>query len=143
MLSKELFYLALHQAPPTLVRKMSNPNSSQLSNIGGATYSVPQIVCDCPCHNNGNTHPCGGMCWHPGTDQYGLPLDYDHASVSQLLKAALVRGVSVQSIESNIWEALFLSASEAATGVHTSVAANDAFDMLKKWLANLLTEGED
>jgi len=83
------------------------------------------------------------MCWHPGEDQFGLPLDYDHASVSQLLKAAIIRGFSVQSIEYNIWEALFLSASEAATGVHTPVAANDALSKLRKWLANLLTEGED
>jgi len=110
--------------------------------IGGATSrSVP--LCDCPCHSSGNTFPCGAMCWHPGEDQFGLPLDYDHASVSQLLKAAIIRGFSAQSIEYNIWEALFFSASEAASGVHTPVAANDAFEMLKRWLANLLTEGED
>ena len=82
------------------------------------------------------------MCWHPGEDQFGLPLDYDHASVIQLLKTALVRGISDRAIESNIWEALFLSASEAVTGVHTSVAANDAFSKLKQWLGDLLTEGE-
>ena len=82
------------------------------------------------------------MCWHPGEDQYGLPLDYDHASVSQLLKTALVRGISDEAIEYNIWVALFLAASEAATGVHNSVAANDALDQLKKWLGDLLTSGE-
>ena len=82
------------------------------------------------------------MCWHPGTDQFGLPLDYDHASVSQLLKAAIIRGFSAQAIEFNIWEALFFSASEAASGVHTPVAANDALDQLKKWLGDLLTSGE-
>jgi hypothetical protein len=82
------------------------------------------------------------MCWHPGEDQFGLPLDYDHASVSQLLKTALVRGISAQAINSNVWEALFLAATEAATGVHTPVAANDAFDKLRKWLGDLLTEGE-
>jgi len=82
------------------------------------------------------------MCWHPGEDQFGLPIDYDHASLAQLLKAALVRGVSAQAIEYNIWVALFLSASEAATGVHNSVAANDALDQLKKWLGDLLTSGE-
>jgi len=82
------------------------------------------------------------MCWHPGTDQFGLPLDYDHASVSQLLKTALVRGISDEAIEYNIWVALFLSASEAATGVHNSVAANDALDQLKKWLGDLLVNGE-
>ena len=132
--------MALHQAPPTLVRKMSNPNSSQLSNIGGATYSAP--LCDCPCHNNGNTFPCGAMCWHPGEDQYGLPLDYDHASVAQLLKAAIIRGISNRAIESNIWEALFLVATEAATGVYTPVAANDAIKELRKWLGDLLVNGE-
>jgi hypothetical protein len=82
------------------------------------------------------------MCWHPGEDQYGLPLDYDHASVSQLLKAAIVRGLSAHAIESALWEALFLSATEASTGVHTSVAANDAIAELRKWLGNLLTSGE-
>jgi hypothetical protein len=82
------------------------------------------------------------MCWHPGEDQFGLPLDYDHASVSQLLKAAIVRGLSAHAIESAIWEALFLSASEAVTGVHTSVAANDALDKLHKWLGDLLVNGE-
>ena len=112
--------------------------------IGGATSrSAPQVVCDCPCHSSGQTHPCGAMCWHPGEDQFGLPLDYDHASVSQLLKTALVRGISDKAIEFNIWEALFLAASEAVTGVHTTVAANDSFNELRKWLADLLTEGED
>jgi len=82
------------------------------------------------------------MCWHPGTDQYGLPLDYDHASVAQLLRVALVYGVSDNAIESELWEALFLSASEAVSGVHTPVAANDALDQLRKWLADLLTTGE-
>jgi len=113
------------------------------SDISGATFrSAPQVVCDCPCHSSGNTFPCGAMCWHPGVDQYGLPLDYDHASVSQLLKAAIIRGFSAQTIESALWEALFLSASEATTGVHTPVAANDAFSKLKQWLGDLLTEGE-
>jgi len=114
------------------------------SGIGGATAGsliAPQI-CNCPCHSNGQTHPCGGMCWHPGTDQYGLPLDYDHASVAQLLRVALVYGVSDNAIESELWEALFLSASEAVSGVHTPVAANDALDQLRKWLADLLTTGE-
>jgi hypothetical protein len=82
------------------------------------------------------------MCWHPGEDQFGLPIDYDHASVIQLLKTALVRGFSTHAIESNIWEALFLAATEAATGVHTSVAANDALEQLRKWLGDLLTSGE-
>ena len=140
MLSKELFYLALHQAPP-LVRKMSNPNSL-VSNSGGATYSVPQVVCDCPCHSNGNTFPCGAMCWHPGEDQYGLPLNYSYASVAQLLKAAIIRGISAQAIESALWDSLFLAASEAVTGVHISVAANDAFDKLKQWLVDLLVNGD-
>jgi len=81
------------------------------------------------------------MCWHPGEDQFGLPIDYDHASVTQLLKEALVRGFSAH-VESDVWEALFLAASEAVTGVHTSVAANDAFSKLKQWLGDLLTEGE-
>jgi len=123
---------------------MSNLET-QTSNIGGASgsqpLSVPQVVCDCPCHNNGNAHPCGGMCWHPGVDQFGMPLDYDHASVSQLLKVALVR-VPNHSIESALWEALFLAATEAASGVHTTVAANDSFNELRKWLGDLLTEGE-
>jgi len=83
------------------------------------------------------------MCWHPGEDQFGLPISYDHASVTQLLKEALVRGFSVQSIEYNIWEALFLAASEAVTGVHTTVAANDAYEKLRKWLADLLVGGSD
>ena len=82
------------------------------------------------------------MCWHPGEDQFGLPISYDHASVTQLLKEALVRGFSAQVIESELWEALFLAATEAATGVHTTVAANDAINELRKWLGNLLTEGE-
>jgi len=82
------------------------------------------------------------MCWHPGEDQFGLPISYDHASVTQLLKEALVRGFSAQAIESELWEALFLAATEAATGVHTPVAANDALSKLRKWLGNLLTEGE-
>jgi len=110
--------------------------------IGGATSrSAPQVVCDCPCHSSGNTHPCGGMCWHPGVDQFGLPLDYDHATLAQLLKAALVRDFSAH-VESDVWEALFLSASEAVTGVHTSVAANDGYEKLRKWIADLLTTGE-
>ena len=112
--------------------------------IGGATAGsliAPQ-TCYCPCHSSGNTFPCGAMCWHPGEDQFGLPISYDHASVTQLLKEALVRGFSAQAIESELWEALFLAATEAATGVHTPVAANDALSKLRKWLANLLTEGE-
>ena len=118
-------------------------NKNLGTNSGGATSrSAPQVVCDCPCHSSGQQFPCGAMCWHPGEDQYGLPLDYDHASVAQLLKAAIIRGFSAQAIEFNIWEALFFSASEAASGVHTPVAANDAFEMLKRWLGNLLTEGE-
>jgi len=118
-------------------------NKNLGTNSGGATSrSAPQVVCDCPCHSSGQQFPCGAMCWHPGEDQFGLPIDYDHASLAQLLKAALVRGVSAQAIEYNIWVALFLSASEAATGVHNSVAANDALDQLKKWLGDLLTSGE-
>jgi len=121
-------------------KSMSSPNS-RLSNSGGATSrSVP--LCDCPCHSSGNTFPCGAMCWHPGEDQFGLPLDYDHATLVQLLKVAIMRGFSAH-VESDVWEALFLAASEAVTGVHTSVAANDAINELRKWLGNLLTEGED
>jgi len=119
-------------------------NKNLGASIGGATAGsliAPQI-CNCPCHSNGQTHPCGGMCWHPGVDQFGLPLDYDHASVTQLLRVALVYGVSDNAIESELWEALFLSASEAATGVHAPVAANDALKELHKWLGDLLTEGE-
>jgi hypothetical protein len=82
------------------------------------------------------------MCWHPGEDQYGLPLSYDYASVAQLLKAAIVRGFSAQAINSNVWEALFLAATEAASGVHTPVAANDAYEKLRKWLGDLLVNGE-
>jgi len=117
----------------------SNKNLSS-RDIGGATYSVPQ-TCDCPCHSNGQPFPCGAMCWHPGVDQFGLPLDYDHATLAQLLKVAIMRDFSAH-VESDVWEALFLAASEAVTGVHTSVAANDAFSKLKQWLGNLLTEGE-
>jgi len=116
-------------------------NKNLGTNSGGATSrSAP--LCDCPCHSSGNTFPCGAMCWHPGEDQFGLPISYDHASVTQLLKEALVRGFSAQVIESELWEALFLAATEAATGVHTTVAANDAINELRKWLGNLLTEGE-
>jgi len=82
------------------------------------------------------------MCWHPGVDQFGMPLSYDYASITQLLRAVIARGIKDERIESELWEALFLSASEAATGVHTPVAANDALSKLRKWLANLLTEGE-
>jgi len=82
------------------------------------------------------------MCWHPGVDQFGLPLDYDHASITQLLRAVIARGKD-ERIESELWEALFLSATEAVTGVHTSVAANDAFKELRKWLGDLLTVGEN
>ena len=81
------------------------------------------------------------MCWHPGEDQFGMPLSYDHASITQLLRAVIAHGKD-ERIESELWEALFLSATEAATGVHTSVAANDAFSKLKQWLVNLLTTGE-
>ena len=116
-------------------------NKNLGTNSGGATSrSAP--LCDCPCHNNGNTHPCGGMCWHPGVDQFGMPLSYDYASATQLLRAVIARGIKDERIESELWEALFLAATEAATGVHTPVAANDAIDRLKKWLADLLTEGE-
>jgi len=118
---------------------MSNKNLSGRDS-GGATYSAP--LCDCPCHANGNEFPCGAMCWHPGEDQFGMPLSYDHASVGQLLKAAVIRGISDKAIESELWEALFLAASEAVSGVHTPVAANDAIDQLKKWLGDLLTSGE-
>jgi len=100
-------------------------------------------LCDCPCHSSGNTFPCGAMCWHPGEDQFGMPISYDHASLAQLLKVAIVRGYSAQSIESNIWEALFLAANEAASGVHTPVAANDALDELRKWLADLVVSSHD
>ena len=120
---------------------MSFKNISVEDSGGATSRSVPQ-TCDCPCHLNGNAHPCGAMCWHPGEDQYGLPLNYSYASVAQLLKAAIIRGISAQSIESALWDSLFLSASEAATGVHTPVAANDALDQLKKWLGDLLTSGE-
>ena len=82
------------------------------------------------------------MCWHPGVDQYGLPLNYSYASVAQLLKAAIIRGISAQAIESALWDSLFLAASEAVTGVHISVAANDAFDKLKQWLVDLLVNGD-
>jgi len=71
-----------------------------------------------------------------------MPLSYDYASITQLLRAVIARGIKDERIESELWEALFLSASEAATGVHTPVAANDALSKLRKWLANLLTEGE-
>ena len=71
-----------------------------------------------------------------------MPLSYDYASATQLLRAVIARGIKDERIESELWEALFLAATEAATGVHTPVAANDAIDRLKKWLADLLTEGE-
>jgi len=122
----------------------SNPNSKLSNSIGGATAGsliAPQI-CNCPCHSSGNEFPCGAMCWHPGEDQFGLPISYDHASLAQLLKAAIVRGISAQAINSNVWEALFLAATEASTGVHTPVAANDAYEKLRKWIADLLTTGE-
>jgi len=121
---------------------MSDLKNQTRSDIGGATSRSVPLACDCPCHSSGNTFPCGGMCWHPGVDQFGLPLSYDHASVTQLLKATLVRGIKDERIESELWEALFLSATEAASGVHTPVAANDALNELRRWLGNILTEGE-
>jgi len=83
------------------------------------------------------------MCWHPGEDQFGLPLNYDYASVSQLLKVAIVRGVSDKTIESIIYDALWLTADESASGVLSTVAANDGFRKLKSWLVDLLVRGED
>ena len=82
------------------------------------------------------------MCWHPGTDQYGLPLDYDHASVAQLLKVAIIRGISDKAIESVIYDALWFTADESVSGVHTMVASNDGYEKLRKWLVDLLTSGE-
>ena len=119
---------------------MSSKNI-RVEDSGGATKGSVPLICDCPCHSSGNEFPCGAMCWHPGVDQFGMPLSYDHASVGQLLKAAVIRGFSAQ-IDSNVWEALFLSAGEAVSGVHTPVAANDAYEKLRKWIADLLTTGE-
>jgi len=122
---------------------MSSPNSKS-NGIGGATAGsliAPQI-CNCPCHENGGeSHPCGGMCWHPGVDQYGLPLNYSYASVTQLLRAALVYGVSDKAIESAIYESFVLSAHEAETGASTAV--RDAYENLKNILIGLLVKGED
>ena len=109
-----LFFLALptkhhHQIGE---KSMSSPNSKS-NGIGGATAGsliAPQ-TCNCLCHSSGNEFPCGGMCWHPGVDQYGLPLNYSYASVTQLLRAALVYGVSDKAIESAIYESFVLSAS--------------------------------
>jgi len=106
-----------------------------------AIISAP--LCDCPCHENGGeSHPCGAMCWHPGEDQFGMPLSYDHASITQLLRAVIARGKD-ERIESALWESLFLSATEAVSGVHTPVAANDALDELRKWLADLVVSSHD
>jgi hypothetical protein len=104
------------------------------------SFSAP--LCDCPCHSSGNTFPCGAMCWHPGVDQFGMPLSYDHASITQLLRAVIARGKD-ERIESALWESLFLSATEAASGVHTPVAANNALDELRKWLADLVVSSHD
>jgi len=81
------------------------------------------------------------MCWHPGVDQFGMSLSYYNTSVSQLLKAAFIRGSS-KSIDLGIYEALMLTANEASTGVHTPVAANDGYNKLRKWLIALLVNGE-
>jgi len=50
------------------------------SETGGATDSVPLPLapreCECPCHVGGESHSCGGMCWHPwlDTDNYTVEL---------------------------------------------------------------------
>ena len=50
------------------------------SETGGATNSEPLPLalreCECPCHVGGESHSCGGMCWHPWLDanEYTLEL---------------------------------------------------------------------